>query len=391
MADEMLRVVEFYSGIGGMHFALKGCRFSGKVFAALEINTTANQVYQLNFGDTKLLQKNIEGLTVQDLDGLSPDVFLMSPPCQPFTRVGLQGASKDPRTRSFLHILELLPQLSRSPNYILMENVKGFETSDTREQFLHTLKACGYSYQEFLLSPTQLGIPNSRLRYYLLAKKKPLQFHFATRDEIMESFPYMITRDKCDNQCSDCGRDCVAEPGCTTNEVKPTGLLPASDCTVDSTHRDRHNTGCLKCLQAKVNVELKPVLDKYNPTNCRKIGDYLEKDIVNRQSARSCCFTKAYGHYAEGTGSVLKMADIDDTEIFERYRDLTDDQSKLELLSVLKLRYFTPREVANLHGFPSDFCFPTSVSVKQQYRLLGNSLNVHVVSELLNCLFQSPT
>jgi len=87
----------------------------------------------------------------------------------------------------------------------------------------------------------------------------------------------MITRDKCDNQCSDCGRDCVAEPGCTTNEVKPTGLLPASDCTVDSTHRDRHNTGCLKCLQAKVNVELKPVLDKYNPTNCRKIGDYLEK------------------------------------------------------------------------------------------------------------------
>jgi len=45
-----------------------------------------------------------------------------------------------------------------------------------------------------------------------------------------------------------------------------------------------------------------------------------------------------------------------DTEIFERYRDLMDDQSKLELLSVLKLRYFTPREVANLHGFPSDFC-----------------------------------
>lgn len=35
--------------------------------------------------------------------------------------------------------------------------------------------------------------------------------------------------------------------------------------------------------------------------------------------------------------------------------------------------------------------FPASVSVKQRYRLLGNSLNVHVVSESLNCLFQSPT
>jgi len=76
--------------------------------------------------------------------------------------------------------------LSRSPNYILMENVKGFETSDTREHFVCTLKACGYSYQEFLLSPTQLGIPNSRLRYYLLAKKKPLQFCFPTCDEVIK-------------------------------------------------------------------------------------------------------------------------------------------------------------------------------------------------------------
>jgi len=114
-------------------------------------------------------------------------------------------------------------------------------------------------------------------------------------------------------------------------------------------------------------------------------------DIVTLQSERSCCFTKAYGHYAEGTGSVLKMADIEDTEIFNRYREVTDEEHKSQMLSVLKLRYFTPREVANLHGFPKEFCFPPTVSVKQQYRLLGNSLNVYVVSELLNCLFQSPT
>jgi len=149
---------------------------------------------------------------------------------------------------------------------------------------------------------------------------------------------------------------------------------------VDSTHGDKHNTRCFKYLQAEVNSELNPALDEYNLTNCRKISHYLEKgnddnyfekyllpakvlskfalllDIVNHQSERSCCFTKAYGHYAEGTGSVLKTADVDDREIFDRYNDLTDGQCKSELLSVLKLRYFTPREVANLHGFPSDFC-----------------------------------
>ena len=66
--------------------------------------------------------------------------------------------------------------------------------------------------------------------------------------------------------------------------------------------------------------------------------------------------------------SYFTLFSSQDTEIFERYRDVTDDQSKSELLSVLKLRYFTPREVANLHGFPSDFCecyfFFTDVSFR---------------------------
>lgn len=35
---------------------------------------------------------------------------------------------------------------------------------------LETLKRLGYTTAEFLLTPLQFGIPNSRLRYYLLAK-----------------------------------------------------------------------------------------------------------------------------------------------------------------------------------------------------------------------------
>ena len=33
------------------------------------------------------------------------------------------------------------------PKYIFMENVKGFETSETRNAFIEMLKACGYTYQ----------------------------------------------------------------------------------------------------------------------------------------------------------------------------------------------------------------------------------------------------
>ncbi len=41
--------------------------------------------------------------------------------------IALQKGSKDPRAKSFLHLITILPQLSKKPNYILIENVVGFE------------------------------------------------------------------------------------------------------------------------------------------------------------------------------------------------------------------------------------------------------------------------
>ena len=48
--------------------------------------------------------------------------------------------------------------------------------------------------------------------------------------------------------------------------------------------------------------------------------------------------------------------------------------------------YFTPAEVARLHGFPASFAFPAHVTTLQRYALLGNSLSCHVVAPLLTHL-----
>jgi len=75
--------------------------------------------------------------------------------------------------------------------------------------------------------------------------------------------------------------------------------------------------------------------------------------------------------------------------IRRRYRERTANEREGDPSSLLalKLRYFTPREVANLHGFPAEFSFPCSVTPRQRYQVLGNSLNVHVVAALLRYLF----
>jgi tRNA (cytosine38-C5)-methyltransferase len=57
------------------------------------------------------------------------------------------------------------------PRYIFVENVPGFETSQSRAYLVGTLHTLGFHIEEYLLSPIYLGIPNDRKRYYLLARK----------------------------------------------------------------------------------------------------------------------------------------------------------------------------------------------------------------------------
>lgn len=108
-------------------------------------------------------------------------------------------------------------------------------------------------------------------------------------------------------------------------------------------------------------------------------------DIVTPLSKRSCCFTKAYGHYSDGTGSVLtkwKLGEVHNHRVNNRNLTLDSDEQILDMKR-LQLRYFTPREVARLMCFPEQFTFPEKTTLKQKYRLLGNSVNVHVISLLI--------
>nr|XP_042134017.1 tRNA (cytosine(38)-C(5))-methyltransferase isoform X1 [Peromyscus maniculatus bairdii] len=361
------------------------------VVAAVDVNTVANEVYKHNFPHTHLLAKTIEGISVEEFDKLSFNMILMSPPCQPFTRIGLQGDMTDPRTNSFLYILDILPRLQKLPKYILLENVKGFEVSSTRELLIQTIEACGFQHQEFLLSPSSLGVPNSRLRYFLIAKRQSEPFPFQASGQILMEFPKIATVQPQNHAV-------VAEDKLRVQRTEPNICLDSS-----STQCSGKDTILFKLETAE---EIDRKLQQDSDLSVQMLKDFLEDDdtnqyflppklllryallldIVKPTSRRSMCFTKGYGSYIEGTGSVLQTADdVQIENIFKSLNDLTPEE-KIAKLSLLKLRYFTPREIANLQGFPPEFGFPEKITVKQRYRLLGNSLNVHVVAKLIRIL-----
>ncbi|NXA31934.1 TRDMT methyltransferase, partial [Eudromia elegans] len=368
---------------------------SAEVVAAVDVNTLANEVYKHNFPTTPLWAKTIEGITLKEFDRLSFDMILMSPPCQPFTRIGLQGDVSDPRTKSFLYILDILPRLQKLPKYILLENVKGFESSSARNELLQTLETCGFKYQEFLLSPTCLGIPNSRLRYFLIAKLHPIPFSFQCPGEV-SLISINLLKDKAADSLDEASSSLL----CKEKNLDPS---TSPDC---NSKKDLAKRAFLFKLETAEEMERKHSQD--NDSSIQVLKDFLEEDneemsqyflppkallryaflldIVKPTCRRSTCFTKGYGHYVEGTGSVLQTAADVQLESVFKCIEMIPEEEKLMKLSTLKLRYFTPREIANLHGFPPEFEFPDKVTIKQRYRLLGNSLNVRVVAKLISFL-----
>lgn len=259
----------------------------------------------------------------------------MSPPCQPFTRVGNKKDVDDARSNALVHICSILPELT-TIDLILMENVKGFETSQARDLYMEALNQSGFEYQEFLLSPTEIGVPNTRNRYYCLARRKP--FSFKT-ESILERLPNRIEEFQC--------------PTVST-------ILP----NVDKDNNDYLLSDDLLSKRAWL------------------------LDITYSNSTNTRCFTKAYTHYAEGTGSIhcpVERKQLDDV-FAEIQNDSLSPDYKLAKLKTLKLRYFTPAEVAKLMSFPDKFTFPPETTNKQRYRVLGNSINVAVVRKLIELL-----
>ncbi|XP_064140962.1 tRNA (cytosine(38)-C(5))-methyltransferase isoform X2 [Loxodonta africana] len=363
-----------------------------QVVAAVDVNTVANEVYKYNFPHTLLLAKAIEGITLEEFDRLSFNMILMSPPCQPFTRIGLQGDKADPRTSSFLYILDILPRLKKLPKYILLENVKGFEVSSTRDMLIQTIENCGFQHQEFLLSPNSLGIPNSRLRYFLIAKLQSEPLPFQAPGQILLEFP-KIGSENPQKHAID------AEKKTEEKKIEPNICLDGStQCsgketilfkleTAKEIDRKHQQNSDLSVQMLKDFLEHDIDINQYflSPKLLQRYAFIL--DIVKPTCRRSTCFTKGYGRFIEGTGSVLQTAE--DVQIESIYKSLSNlsEEEKITKLLMLKLRYFTPKEIANLLGFPPEFGFPENVTVKQRYCLLGNSLNVHIVAKLIKILF----
>src|SRR5688500_7979710 len=163
-----VRLLELYCGIGGCAAAVAG---AAEVVAALDVNRVALGVYRANFPHPTAVCA-LESPRAAAPRLAHADLWWPSPPCQPYTRRGHGRDLDDPRSASLAHLLRVVERVQ--PPMLALENVPGFQGSLAHERLLAIFERCGYAVAERLLCPTELGVPNRRRRFYLVASRDGL-------------------------------------------------------------------------------------------------------------------------------------------------------------------------------------------------------------------------
>jgi site-specific DNA-cytosine methylase len=164
-----LRLIEFFAGLGGWRRAF-GPR--AQVAAAYDISPHALAAYALIHGEAPLARE-LATLPAEELLRHGADTWVMSPPCQPFCRMGNRLDLQDPRSRAFLRLMDLFREAP--PAHFVLESVEGFLGSGAHGLLRERLEEAGFQAQEYTLCPTRFGLPNLRPRAYVVASREPLR------------------------------------------------------------------------------------------------------------------------------------------------------------------------------------------------------------------------
>ncbi len=189
-----VRLIELFGGIGSQAkaFEILSKNYPDKVifehYRLVEFDKKCIISYNA-IHNTEFKEQDITTITAKDL-GIDDDeyvyVLTYSFPCQDISTAGLQkGFDEGSGTRSSLlwEVVRILNELSSKqlPQILLMENVAALENSSNIEGFKklqYKLEALGYKNFVEQLNLRNFGIPQNRLRCFMVSVRENLEYAF---------------------------------------------------------------------------------------------------------------------------------------------------------------------------------------------------------------------
>ena len=313
--------VDLFAGIGGFRIAMQKlgvqCVFSS------EWDVAAKETYFRNYGEVPF-----GDITMPENKALIPDSFdvlCAGFPCQPFSNAGLKKGIEDTRGTLFYHIAEILRD--HQPKAVLLENVRGLISNDkgkTIQTVLRTITGMGYT----------CNVPQ----------------------ELIDNGPVSKLKEECAKMVL-----CAKDYGVPQNRPR------------------------IYIVLWKKDVDIKEFLYPETENTKTKVSSILEKNVpdtfTNSDKLWAGHQRRKLEHEEKGNGFGYCLFNGDSEYTSTISRRYYKDGSEILIEQPGKNpRKLTPREAANLQGFPKEFKLPDSNT--KAYQQLGNSVAVPVVEKV---------
>lgn len=319
--DNRFTFIDLFAGIGGFRIAMQ--KAGGKCVFSSEWDEAAKETYFRNYGEVPF-----GDITIPETKALIPDrfdVLCAGFPCQPFSNAGLKKGIEDTRGTLFYHIAEILRD--HQPKAVLLENVRGIISNDkgkTIQTILRTITGMGY----------KCNVPQ----------------------ELIDNGPVSKLKEECSKMVL-----CAKDYGVPQNRPRIYIVLWKNDINIKEFLYPRPENIVTKVSSILENN----VPDKFT------ISDKLWSGHQRRKLEHE--------EKGNGFGYCLFNGDSEYTSTISRRYYKDGSEILIEQLG-RNPRKLTPREAANLQGFPENFKLPDS-NVKA-YQQFGNSVAVPVVEKV---------
>ena len=411
----MIKYIDLFAGVGGIRLgavrAMNKLGIDSQCVLSSEIDEKACETYELNF------REKPQG-DIRKISEIEPFDFLLAGfPCQPFSYAGKRKGFGDTRGTLFFEIERILEKYH--PKAFLLENVRGLRTHDggrTFETIMQKLHNLGYGTAELLLNSSDFGVPQNRVRLYILGIYNATpKMSIVTNTGAADSHKYKNSYQQItlfDNS---------EKKRCTVGEILESNVPPKYFCSTEFTEQLRSVVGDdLTKLHGYRLIDYRGgqslhswELGKKGVCSSAEI-DFMNLLIQNRRkhdfgtqqdgkkltleqiqtfykkpdimSVINSLIEKGYLKQENGTYNpvcgnmsfeVFKFLDPDSISI-----TLTSsDANRLGVIQNNMPRRITPRECARLQGFPDTFVVNPSDSFA--YKQFGNSVSVPVIEAVV--------
>lgn len=177
-----LKAVDLFCGAGIGAYGFKKAGYD--IVFGIDNDSDAVKTYNLNIGNHAICE-DIRKISAKDIP--EHDLMIATPVCKPFSVCGARRLTNDKKYGDLLYeTLRLF--LECKPKALFFENVAGIAMGDSLNifnEFVEDIENSGYRCYWKIVNSYDLGVPQERLRVYLVAISNIVKYNFDVPKEIL--------------------------------------------------------------------------------------------------------------------------------------------------------------------------------------------------------------